>query len=175
MILFFSGISGEVQCNHVGYPIANYESAFELLTQLVAEGWILQEAVIIDGTGRIAIPVEAFDGQPIQAHISALQQEWQLILAPQSVPGKPPVKQRMNDWHAQMELYYDNMIGYLEKMISLIGVQQARMATYPNESVRIHVKDQYEKLLTSSRYMHEQAKKSRERNGTRLNKLKKGL
>lgn len=175
MILFFSGTSGEVQCMHVGYPISNYESAFELLTQLVADGWILQEAVIIDGTGRTNITVEAFDGQSIQEDIRALQQQWQLILSPQPGPDKPPVKQRIREWHAQMEVYYDNMISYLEKMISLIGVQQARMATCSNESVRIHVKDQYERLLTHSRYMHKQAKESRELNVTRLNKLKKGL
>lgn len=173
MILFFSGTSEGIQCMHVGYPITDYESAFELLTQLVADRWILEEAVIIDETSRMDIPLEAFDGQPIQEHIRSLQQQWQRILSPLPVPNKPPVKQRMKDWHVQMEVYYDNMISYLEKMMSLLNIQQARIAACPKESVRIHINDHYERLLNNSRYMHKQAKESRERNGTRLNNLKK--
>ena len=173
MILFFSGISREVQCNHVGYPINDYESAFELLTQLVADGWILQKAVIVDETGSMSVPLEAFDGQPIQEHIRSLQQQWQLILSPGPAPVNSPAKQRIKDWHVQMDAYYDNMISYLEKMILLIGIQQTRIAMYPNESVRIQMKNQYDRLLSNNRLMYKQAKKSRQQNDNRLNKLKK--
>ncbi|GAB4054335.1 hypothetical protein [Spirosoma litoris] len=172
MILFINGIIYGIQCSHLGYSVPNHESAFELLTQLVADGWMVQEAVIVDRQERFKVPIEAFDGQPILAHISNLQQQWHQLLSQQPTPSYKPDNQELKGWYIQLENYYEQLIGHLETTILLA---KARLVTYPDKSLRIQFQKQYNTFLASNRRMRDQTRKSRQLNSYQLKKLNNGL
>jgi hypothetical protein len=174
MVLFLNGISGGVQCTNVGYWIKDHESAFELLTNLVADNWTLQEVTVVDGTDHMSVPVEVFDGQPIQVHIRALQREWQQLLSDHPVPENTLNKQQLKDWYTQLEAYYDDMLTYLGKMISILELRKARLTTQRNESLRLRLGQQYDLLLQTNRRMYKQTKGNRLKNKKRLNNLNRG-
>ncbi len=79
-MVFIDGFKQGIWYENVGFWIKTYESAFEKLTQLVADKWSLSVAILVDKGECIHLPIEAFDGQPIQAQIEALEQEWTQLL-----------------------------------------------------------------------------------------------
>ncbi|ADB41193.1 hypothetical protein [Spirosoma linguale] len=176
MLLFVNGIYEGVECDHVGYWINDYESAFELLTQLVSNNWILQEATITDGLDRLPVPLEAIDGQPMQAHIRTLQHQWQSILnttkSIQANPSDIPTQHHLKNWYLHLDAYYDGMLVHLRRMILSLETSKSLLLTgQVNESVRLLVNDQYDSLLKSNRRMYRQTKEERQKNTIRLQKI----
>ncbi|GAB3035936.1 hypothetical protein [Spirosoma pulveris] len=176
MLLFVNGIYEGVECDHVGYWIDDYESAFELLTQLVSTNWVLQEATITDGLDRLLVPLEAIDGKPIQTHIRALQHQWQLILnsntSGRTNPSTTIRQHHLRNWYLHLDTYYDDMLIHLRKMIVSLETRKSLLLTGQlHESVRLLVNDQYDSLLKSNRRMYRQTKEDRQRNTIRLQKI----
>jgi hypothetical protein len=172
MVLFINATICGLECRHLGYPIPDHESAFELLTLLVADGWIVQEAFVVDGPDRLKVPVEAFDGQPIQIHIHSLQRQWQRLLSDQPIPPNTLNNQQLKSWYMQLDAYYAELIEHLDKIISLVELRKDRLATYPNKLLCLQLVTYYNVLLTSNRRMRNQTRKSRQTNKNRLGKLK---
>ena len=172
MMLFVNAITLEdVECTNLGYWVGDHESAFEILTKLVAEGWVLTEATIMDGSDRMAVPTEVFDGQPIQVHIQALQQQWQQILTNQPVLAAATGMQRLKEWYTQLDSYYETMLVHLEKMVFLLEFRRGRSLNRRNGALRKRLDDQYDTLLTTNRKMYRQTKIDSQKNRERLAKL----
>ncbi len=175
MMLFLNATSQhDVECTNLGYWVKDHESAFEILTQLVADNWILQNATISDQYDRMVVPVEVFDGQPIQVHIQALQQQWQQILSNPPVQSANTDKQRLKDWYTQLDGYYESMLAHLEKMVLLLEIRKSRLAARRNEMTKHRLRDQYDLLLDNNRKMHKQTEVDRQKNRNRLTKLEQG-
>ena len=175
MLLFFDGINQGQQCTHVGHWVKNYESAFERLTELVAQEWLLQRAVIVDGYDRIRVPVEAFDGQPIEVHIRSLQREWQRILLARSATYEGLTKPQLRDWYHQLDAYYEDMLAHLEKMILLLELRKTRLEVKRSEAVRSRLTRQYNNLLSGHKRMHKQTKTSQRINRRRIKAIDREL
>ena len=171
MILFVDGMTNGISCTHVGFWISNHESAFELLTQLVADNWVIQEATVVDGIDRLSVPVEAFDGQPIQIHIRALQRQWQQILSSQPLPPTMLTNQQLKNWYIQLDAYYDDMLNHLGKMISILEMRKTLLATHSDEFIRLRLGRQYKDMLATNRRMFKQTKANRQKNRLRLNQI----
>ncbi|GAB4044267.1 hypothetical protein [Spirosoma jeollabukense] len=171
MILFVNGINDGILCTDVGFWISNHESAFELLTQLVADDWILLEATVVDGADRLSVPVEAFDGQPIQVHIQALQQQWQLLLPSQPLPPSRLSDQQLKNWYIQLDAYYEDMLTHLGKMISLLEMRKTLLTSHSDEFIKTRLDRQYKAMLATNRRMFKQTKESRQKNKLRLNQI----
>ncbi len=149
----------------------DYESAFEQLTQLVAGGWTLLKATITDGYDRITVPVEAFDGQPIQVHIHALQQQWNQILQVKPVLSGQVGKPQINDWYKQLDTYYDVLLTYLGKIIFLLEAKKSILVAKQDPERVARLSRQYTLLLDSNRRMYQQTASNREKNRQRLRQL----
>jgi hypothetical protein len=175
MILFVDGISDGISCTDIGFWISDHESAFELLTQLVADNWVLQEATIIDGPDRLSVPVEAFDGQPIRVHIRTLQRQWQLILSNQPLPPNTLTSQQLKQWHIQLDAYYEDMLTHLGKMISILEMKKTLLATHSDEYIRLRLGRVYKSMLATNRRMFKQTKVNRQKNRLRMNQNKNEL
>ncbi|SOD97075.1 hypothetical protein [Spirosoma fluviale] len=177
MLLFINGIYEGVECAHVGYWVDDYELAFELLTQLVTDNWILQEATIVDGQDRLDVPIKAIDGEPIQAHIRMLQRQWELILNnsgnnDQTNSSIALRQQQFISWHLHLDAYYDDMLLHLEKMIvSLEKRKSLMLISQSNESLRLLMNDQYDSLLKSNKRMYRKTKLNRQKNMIRLQQI----
>lgn len=171
MILFINGINDGISCTDVGFWVSDHESAFELLTQLVADNWILEEATVVDGADRLSVPIEAFDGQPIQVHIRALQQQWQQLLSSQPLPPGRLTDQQLKSWYIQLDAYYDDMLIHLGKMISMLEIRKTLLATHSDEFIKTRLGRQYKALLETNRRMFKQTKASRQKNKLRLSKI----
>lgn len=61
--------------------IPQLESAFEVLTSIVATGDVLVSVDLIDHQHGLSLPTEAFDGEPIGPHLEKLEAEWTALLA----------------------------------------------------------------------------------------------
>ncbi|SFC87915.1 hypothetical protein [Spirosoma endophyticum] len=171
MILFVNGVNDGISCTDVGFWVSDHESAFEQLTQLVADDWVLQEATVVDGADRLTVPIDAFDGQPIQVHIRALQRQWQLLLSSQPLPPNRLCDQQLKSWYMQLEAYYDDMLTYLGKMISMLEMRKTLLATYSDEFIKTRLGRQCKALLDINRRMFKQIKASRQKNRLRLSQI----
>lgn len=149
----------------------DYESAFEQLTQLVTGDWTLLKATITDGYDRITVPVEAFDGQPIQVHIHALQQQWNQILQAKPVLSGQVGKPQIKDWYRQLDTYYDGLLNHLGKMIFLIETKKRRLMAKGDRELVIWLNRQFALQLDSNRRMYQQTASNREKIRQRLREL----
>lgn len=170
-MLFVNGISRGIYCNHVGYWVKDDESAFELLSQLVADEWTLEDAVITDGTHRVHVPVEAFDGQPILVHVRALQQEWNQLLVARPRPVNLNSRLHLKDWHLQLDTYYSLLLNHLGKMIFLLNARQHVLTTRYDQAMKLRLSRQFALLLHTNRRMYQQTEKYRQQNLLRLQTL----
>ncbi|MCK8490913.1 hypothetical protein M0L20_03555 [Spirosoma sp. RP8] len=173
MMLFINGTSRGIQCSNLGYWVKDYESAFETLTQLVAEQWTLQEATIVDEHNRMSIPVEAFDGQPIQVHIHTLQQQWNRILFAKPELLELSDEQWLKNHFTQLDTYYKDMLTHLEKMIVLYEIRKTKLNVMRDKDLRTRVRAQYDLLLEGNKRMYKQIRNSRQKNQIRLNRFDK--
>lgn len=171
MMLFVDGISRGVHCTNVGYWVQDYESAFELLTQLVSDDWTLLQAAITDGYDRITVPVEAFDGQPIQVHIHALQQQWNQILSDKPVLSDQLGTPQFKNWYRQLDTYYDALLTYLGKMIFLIEAKKRKLITKRDPELVTRLSRQYALQLDHNRRMYQKTTESRRKNRQRLQEM----
>jgi uncharacterized protein (UPF0262 family) len=175
MMLFVDGIIQGVYHPNIGYLITSYEAAFEQLTQLVAEGWGLEYAIIIDEGNTITLPVEAFDGQPIEVHIATLQQQWAQLLreAPDKTStrlasSRSSIRERLKDHLLSLDAYYARLLIHLEKMIFMLEVRKAKLARKHSETMRTKLSQQYDSLLGSNRRIYSSTLESRTRNAYRI-------
>lgn len=171
MLFVNATTADDIDCTNLGYWVGDYESAFEILTKLVADQWMLKDATVMDGQDRMAVPVDVFDGQPILVHIQALQQQWQQILTSQPGPPADSAKQRLKGWYVQLDGYYDYMLTHLEKMVLLLEVRKIRSENRHNEPFKRRLNDQYDKLLATNRKMYAQTKIDSQANRERLSRL----
>jgi len=173
MMLFINGISRGIQVTNLAYWVKNHESAFEILTGLVADKWMLEDATIVDGYDRMAVPIEAFDGQPIQVHIQALQKQWQYILSKQPLPSLNADRQQLIGWYKRLDAYYKDQITHLQKMMILLKLRQTKLAPMRNDHLKLRYDQQQNQLLESTQRMYKQTKLNRQKNRRRLNELEK--
>ncbi len=84
IVISFCAANRWVQYSEYNYYSCIPNAGFELLTNLVEEGWQLHKVrygCIENGQLTwISLPVEAFDGQPIQGPLTSLQEEWENLL-----------------------------------------------------------------------------------------------
>ncbi|CAN5447077.1 hypothetical protein BH09BAC4_BH09BAC4_01550 [soil metagenome] len=56
-------------------------SCLDMLSALVRQGWQLLQVQLVESPGSaIWLPVEAFDGAPLEEHMNWLKQEWEELL-----------------------------------------------------------------------------------------------
>ncbi|MFC5411519.1 hypothetical protein ACFPMF_19520 [Larkinella bovis] len=55
-------------------------AVLEILNLYVQDGYEVLSAFLIDSSGCLRLPVEAFDGQPIWRPLQQLKLEWQHVL-----------------------------------------------------------------------------------------------
>ncbi len=171
MILFVDGINQGVQCTNVGYGVADYESAFGLLTELVNQGWTLLNATIHDNDARFCVPVEAFDGQPVAEPVRALTQQWQAILSRQPPTFYGLTGQQLGDWLTQLDTYYEEQLVYLQLMRSRLELVKSGLVKQRDERLRLRLGQQYDSLLRVNQRMLKKTEESWLRNRKRLNEL----
>lgn len=170
-MLFIDGIRKGIQYENVNYWIQDYEAAFELLTQLVADHWTLEYAIIVDNGDCLAVPIEAFDGQPIGVHIHALQQEWNQALLVRPDRLSPFNQSRFKSWFLQLDAYYSNLLVHLEKMILSIETRKRKLATERNEKLKHFLSYSYDLRLQTNQRLYQQTKKDHQKNQQRLQEL----
>ncbi len=171
-MLFVDATSSEdIDCTNLGYWVDDHESAFEILTKLVADRWVLKNATVMDGHDRMAVPIDVFDGQPILVHIQALQQQWQQILTSQPSIPADSANQRLKGWYGQLDSYYEHMLTHLKKMVLLLEVRKVRSENRHNEPFKRRLNEKYDKLLTTNRKMYAQTKIDSQKNRERLSGL----
>lgn len=173
MMLVVNGIIRGIQCPDIVFWVNDYESAFELLTQLVADQWTLRQATLIDGMERMPLPTEAFDGQAFRAPVKSLEQQWKQILSTQSTPSTALGKYRLKDWHCRLDVYYGQQLTQLQTTGLALREKLTRLVALQNPSLRLRLWDQYNRLLESNQRMLSQTVVNRQRNQDRLAKLEK--
>lgn len=173
MMLVVNGINRGIQCPNIVFWVKDYESAFELLTQLVTNQWILQRVILTDGYKQVLLPVEAFDGQSFRAPMKALQQQWQQILSGQSTLSTALGKYRLKDWHCRLEVYYDQQFTQLQTIGLALEKKLARLFTLQNQPLTLRLREQYSRLLESNQRMLSQTAVNRQKNQDRLAKLER--
>ena len=173
MMLVVNGMNQGIQCPNIVFWVNDYESAFELLTQLTTDSWMLQKAVLVDGPDRVDLPVEAFDGQSFRVPMKALQQQWQQILFSQSKQSAVLGKYRLKDWHCRLEVYYGGQLTQLQTMRLALEKKLARLLTLKNQSLGLRLREQYSRLLESNQRMLNQTVVNRQKNQECLAKLER--
>lgn len=169
MMLFIDGISKGIYHENVGYYIQDYESAFDRLTQLVSDDWILEFAIIMDDGQGVTLPVEAFDGQPMLKDIRALQQQWNELLSVQ--PAQRASLPLQKDRYLQLDAYYGGLLAYLGKLIFLRRNRLSALQGSQNELLHSRLISQRQRLLDSTSYLYEQTVEHRYQNWQRLQAL----
>lgn len=172
-MLFIDGAQKGVEYKNVNYWIQDYESAFELLTQLTADCWTLEYAIIVDNGDCMSLPVEAFDGQPVQTHIHALEQEWIQLLSAKPRTLKKVGKCWWEDWLLQLDTYYEKLLGHLEKKISILEVKQLKLATQRDSELKLLMSRSYETSLELNKRMYDQITTDRNKKHQLLKKWRK--
>ncbi|GAB4020184.1 hypothetical protein GCM10028808_60470 [Spirosoma migulaei] len=171
MLLFITATSEGIYYEEMCFSIIDYESAFDLLTQLVVEQWNLHQAVIIDNIERIELPVAAFDGQPVQVPMRALEQQWQQLLANSPASFRNGTELSPEEWYRQVEAYYDKMLLYLGQMILWLEMKQVKVSLIRDQELGHRLWVQYDSLLISNRRMFQQTKEKHSKNRQRLQAL----
>ena len=174
MMLFIDGIYQGVTCTNLMYWKQDYESAFEELTDMVANGWVLEHVWLADGPSRVELPVSAFDGESLREPIQQLQQQWRDLLQDKPVPIAGPSNQRLIDWHHQLITYYQRQLTLLNTMILCLekGITNVA-AKQRNPDLRLRVIRQYDFLLTTQKRLLKQTEGNHQRALNRLERLLK--
>jgi hypothetical protein len=89
IMLHLSVITHEAEARNFSCQIKDIESGFDLLCTFVERGETLVNASLIDATGRIQLPVEAFDEHSMSESIRQLTNQWEGLLKADS---KRPVQ-----------------------------------------------------------------------------------
>jgi hypothetical protein len=171
MMLFVDGTNMGIFCRDISFWVKNHESAFDLLNQLVGEEWVLERATIVDGLDRISLPVQAFDGQSITFHITAMQRQWQQILARQPLVIYPVDEKNIISWLHQLDSYYDDLMTHLQKMVLLLEMRKANLGKRANDTFRPRINEQIESLIEINERMFRETKRYQQQNRKRLSKL----
>lgn len=170
MILFIDGVCQEVPYTNLPYWQKDVETACEELTSLVAEGWTLERALLVDGHSRVELPVAVFDGQSFQKPIKRLQQQWQQILAksPASAPRQPMTWSVAEVLQRQIQREKH----YIRRLIEAIGrleqiSHQTRSIPY-SESTRYRIYSRHQTMLILYKSQLSQAQVTYQRNVDRF-------
>ena len=167
-MLFIDGVKQGVSYKNVGYWIQSYESAFETLTQLVVDQWALTTAILVDEGDCISLPVEAFDGQPIQGHLAGLELEWTQLLATKPSQACKSSEGRLKDWFLQLDAYHGRLLSHLEHVILLLEAHKRTALTRRNDALKRVLIRQYDCQLALNMRMYQQTQKDRQINQQRL-------
>ena len=171
MVLVIDAICQGVQCTNLTYLPKDYESAFEELTSLVAAGWTLKRAVLIDGNSRIELPVSVFDGESFRNPMQRLQEQWQQLLQDWPKPDLTPNAHRLKDWHCELIIYYQQQLNLLKVMIVYLEGALDKVGTKPKSDANFRLGKQYDSLLLSQKRLLVQTEAHYQRALTRLNQL----
>ncbi|MBN8823385.1 MULTISPECIES: hypothetical protein [unclassified Spirosoma] len=171
MMLLMDGMYKGVHYENVAHWVQSYESAFELLTQLVVNQWTLTTAILVDNGDCLCLPVEAFDGQPILDHIQALELEWTQLLLPSHYSPSRSVDARLKDWYVRLDIYYGDLLAHLERIILLLENRKLKILNHHNEAMRSLLSSKYESRLELNRKLHLQTQNNRQTNQQRLRQL----
>jgi hypothetical protein len=171
MVLFVDGTNRGITCRDISFWVPNHEVAFELLNELVRDEWILERATIVDNLDRISLPVQAFDGQPVRAHIATIEQQWQLILASRSSGKKYNSKASQMGWLKQLDGYYENLILYLQKSVMLIEGRKSRLGNQPPNQYTPRINAQLDRMLAWNKRLNRDTRRAQLMNRRRIHTL----
>lgn len=124
MILFFTTLAKEAIIKTFSCHQDNLESAFDLLSQIVAQGDLIISAQIIDENSITELPPEAFDGESFTEAISKLEKQWQqllnkpILLSPQKYALIDLTRRRINNQNsriADIDLTINRLDGLLKR------------------------------------------------------------
>jgi hypothetical protein len=171
MMLFIDGIHGGIRYENVGYYVHSYESAFNLLTQLVVDDWLLEFALIVDNGDCMTLPVEAFDGQPTENHLLALEEQWNEALTAKPAPAQPICLCDLKDHYTQLDTYYGDLLAYLEKLISFQRTKLNELNSGQNRSSQSQLISHYQQLLENTLHYYNQTVGQQQQNWQRLQQI----
>ncbi|UHG94836.1 hypothetical protein [Spirosoma oryzicola] len=94
MFLQFTTLTKDRQWREFSCQLDELEVGLDVLLSIVKMGDQLINAYLTDGDSRLALPVEAFEGDSFSEPIGQLKREWEQLLA------QPPVSQSLTsvDW-----------------------------------------------------------------------------
>ncbi|WP_157634855.1 hypothetical protein [Spirosoma panaciterrae] len=173
MMLLIDGMYKGGHYENVTHWVQSYESAFERLTQLVANQWTLTTILLVDNGDCMYLPAEAFDGQPIQIHIETLQQEWTQLLSAKPCMQARSGELRLRDWYLQLDEYYADLLDHLKKMIVLLESRKVKVSMSRNERLKEALSRGCDYRLELNKKLFIQTQKDRQKNHQRLQKLVK--
>ncbi|GAB3343081.1 hypothetical protein GCM10027299_58490 [Larkinella ripae] len=117
MFLILNGIFKGINWINFTCPVSDELDAYELVSSYIADGLEVKQVALIDQNCRTELPVDVFDGQPISGDVQQLQNQWEHILAYQSIPTKTLDRQRFINWNRRLLIYYDRQINLSIKAI----------------------------------------------------------
>jgi hypothetical protein len=147
MVVVINGFKGGISWTNFIFCTQSPEVAFDRLSAYVADGLVLINAWLIDGSVRLALPVEAFDGQPFGLPIKQLQQQWEHILGEKPDWITSMNRQRYKEWDRLLIAYYENQIGYFSKAIDRVEKAARISETLRYSPKRFRLTQQYETLV----------------------------
>lgn len=171
MLLLVDGTNKGILCRDISLWVTNHESAFDLLNHLIRDGWVLKRATVIDGFDRVQLPIQAFDGQSVAAHMATMQHQWQQILARRSTDYKLKTSSTLLTWMHQLDAYYADLIQHLQKMGVLLEAGQAGMDERIRNTFAPELNAQIDSLIRMNRRMYREARRSQQKNRNRLRKI----
>jgi hypothetical protein len=155
MIVVINGFKeGSIWTNFV-FCAQTPEVAFDHLSAYVADGLVLFNAWLIDGSVRQELPVEVFDGQPFGLPIEQLQQQWERILKVPFVWATPANQQRFKEWDRLLITYYEKQISHFSKAIERLERAAQKSAKLQISPKRVRLTQQYETMV--QRYVQQLA------------------
>ena len=146
MVLLLVVTESIVQRREFLCQLNTLETGFEFLSELVAQGYILLEAYLIEQGKFTSLPIEAFDGSPFQEPIEQLENQWTALL--ETVKTETiGISLRTNSIEAQKLAFYEKLVVALEGRITQVYqflTRQQSLIGYHGENA---FSDRYQILL----------------------------
>ncbi|ARK13320.1 hypothetical protein [Fibrivirga algicola] len=80
MVFLLTAIDEACEIREFTCHLDKLENGLDFLSDLVAQGYILLKARILDENNFTQLPVEAFDGVPFSTALQQIEEEWKTIL-----------------------------------------------------------------------------------------------
>ncbi|GAB3901352.1 hypothetical protein [Spirosoma agri] len=132
MLLVFVTMDNEGHCRPFSCHVLQLEGAFDVLSGIITAGESLVSVELLDlSTGqRTSLPSEAFDGEPIRAHIEQLEESWQTLLTV-SVDSELTQKQLLTAYSVRLYETYQTRIRCLERAVRKTDAHRQRVSLTP--------------------------------------------
>jgi len=129
---------------------ADLEVVLELLNGLQARGEKITSAYLWDQNQRLSLPLEAFDGQPMELALQALKQQWEQVLS-QPVASQPVEPSFREELLQKRLVYYQTRAhSFQQSNDALRELRQGVLDWFPRGQRKTKLLSRYERLITDN-------------------------